>query len=308
MTYPASAGSLTARHGLYLDGGLGVPFLYRNLISPYAPKFFGEKKMANLPTKIFRPLEDMVPDEFAKALAAIPEDYIRQSEYEIIKKAYGSSDEIPPVDAMLRRNFWIAYDNAIDAGKKIMLKTVISGACSYDYLTDLRKNYKRLAYIIKEPAKEAALTNNLLRLGWTRMSEIMKARPGVDNKTGLKDTKLSDLQFKIWQYTHQRIYGPTIQKHQHDIKQQTLQVNVDGSKALSPDATPQDIDEKLKELEHKAANPQIQLTTPQDTPITDIAVTMMEKTDDPMTVEKLKERARAPKQVTPLDVALEDQE
>ena len=217
---------------------------------------------------------ELVPKDIGKLIEVLPQTLISKEERYIVADAYGSYEDIPIIDSAIRARFWVEYDKAIVKSKPMTLGKIYKTVCSYAYFFGFTRNEKKLAYMVCEPAREKNVAAQLLELGWRRMHELMKAKPGIDNKTGLPDYRLSKVQLEIFKYVDQRINGVPTQKHQ--IEQKTLQVNVDGNKQLSAsEATPAEIDRRIAELEHLLENPnRPQLIAPQEE---DIATLMMEK-------------------------------
>ena len=211
--------------------------------------------MTNSVTITSKFLFNLFPEKMGESAQAVPEELLSLSEEDLVKKVYGDWDNIPPIDVELRRNFWVKYPLAIASEEKMSANSLHKGICSRDGFYRVINDPMRTAFILTEPANEKVKAQHLLFLGWRKMKKIMESKPGTDNKTGLSDTKLMDLQFKIFCYLDQRENGSIVQRQ--EINQKTLQVNMNAEQAkeLHTHLTPQQIDEKLAALEERASLP-----------------------------------------------------
>lgn len=203
-------------------------------------------------------LQSLVPDRFREAVEQIPDDLINKPEEYIVENVYGSWSNIPDLDVDLRRNFWKHYSVALATEEPILAIRLYENICSMNYFYNLLKEPKRVAFIICESVNDKIKAQYLLFLSWPRMKKILSQEPSINPKTGQPDTKLMELQFKLFQYLDARQNGSIIQKHQHDVNQKTLQVNVNAEQQSVTSMTPQEIDKRLEELRGKVSLPPAQ--------------------------------------------------
>lgn len=198
-------------------------------------------------------IQSLVPDRFSQAIQQIPEELLNQTEDFVVEKAYGSWGNIPELDVDLRRNFWQLYNVAILTEDSIPAGKLYTGICSMNYFYTLLKEPGRVAFLITEPAKDKVKAKHLLFLSWPRMRKILMMDPAINSKTGQPDMKLMSLQFELFRYLDERENGMAIQKHQYDINQKNLNVNVSAEQAkeLTGGLSPKETEEKLQALRQK---------------------------------------------------------
>lgn len=235
-------------------GGSGS-VLNLNLIS--LRKFFGGL-LSNAVT-IKSLMQSLIPGKLGEAVSNLPDEWVQMSERDYVDTVMGGWENISPHDHELRRNFWTVYPKAIFNEDPISIEAIYDGVISKPGFYSVVSDPKRVCFITKEPASDALKSQHLLNIGWRRIEEILSERPQRD-KHGKPDTKLMDLQARLWEYLYERKHGKMVQTVHQKVDQKTLQVNVDGNKALptSDHLTPQEVDRRLAELENKVALPPAQ--------------------------------------------------
>lgn len=198
-------------------------------------------------------IQSLVPPRFKEAIDLIPENLLNKSENEIVEAVYGSWDNVIDLDVDVRRSFWKRYNIAIASEQPMSAVSIYSGACSENYFYQLLKDPKRVAFIITEPANDKVKSQYLLFLSWPKIRKILTADPAINPRTGQPDSKLMALQFEVFKYLNDRENGLAIQKHQYDINQKNLNVNVtaEQAKELADGLTPEQREERLKFLREK---------------------------------------------------------
>lgn len=195
----------------------------------------------------------MVPDTFRNHIESVPEELLNRKEFDIIKICYSEeSDGYPPaIDIVLRMRFWEEYNRAQADERNIVVKNIFHEVCTHPTFYRIIANPKRLAYILTEPLQDSFQSKSILGMSWKKMRSIMLAEPGVNNKTGLTDTKLLDTQLKLFQYLDQRENGMLIQR----IKQETTNtnVNVDANKAIEQVNTEEEVRRILEAVKDRLA-------------------------------------------------------
>lgn len=154
---------------------------------------------------------------------------------------------------MLRQKFWEEYARAQEHGDHMILKRVYEGVTVLSNWQRIVANPRRLAYILTEPLRDQHEKKSLLSLGWHKIRSIMFAEPGINNKTGLTDTKLMDTQIKIWQFLYEYEHGKSVQKIQQENKNTNLNVEINGDKAITAANTEEEMKKLLADIKARLA-------------------------------------------------------
>ncbi len=157
------------------------------------------------------------------------------------------------MDSVIRRNFWDEYNRVqADELDAINLTNVFRETCSKETFYKLVRDPRRLAYMLTEPHRDKVKSQYALDCVWDKIIALAKRDPEVNTKTGLPDSKVWDLQLKLFQFLEQQKHGSLIQR----IKQETTNVNVamDG-KDLQKFRSVEEVDRRLAELEAQLQKP-----------------------------------------------------
>lgn len=210
-------------------------------------------------------IQSLVSPKFAKAIANLPEEFKGLSEEDLIEKAFGSIEKVLPLDIDLRRNFWNSYSIAVASEGTITNESVYDGVCAERTFFKVMEDPSRVAFIITESSTDKQYADHLLYISWHRMKHILAQTPEKNTRNGMLDTKLMDLQIKLFQYLDERQNGKQSQTHIHEVNQKTVQINMTADEALKQKhpthLTHQEVDKRLADLEEIAALP-----PPQQTP------------------------------------------
>lgn len=199
----------------------------------------------------------MVP-YIERAMEVAP-DLMGLDEHNLYKELNKLGHQPSALDNRIRLSFWSQYEHAFLTNGKVTLTAVSAGVCRLDVLVKyLKKRPERVAWLICPPATHKTKLYEALNYATEKMRDILekdvmetvyiKDRKGrvVDTDTKV-NTKLAELQIKIWHLLDQRVNGSVVQR----IESKSLQVNVGDSgvrdKTISQSIA--DIDNKLRDLE-----------------------------------------------------------
>jgi len=192
------------------------------------------------------PAMTVVTELFSKAIEAIPQELLELEEHELVEKVYG--DKHPSsYDKKLRFNFYQEYNRAIQTGSTVINKAIYDGVCTVQAFLNIIRDPGKLAYILCPPEHDVQKRQHIIDMGLRRLKEIMSMRPQVNQKTGLVDTKLLELQTKILIFMYEHEYGKAVETQ--NVNQTTKSFNVN---VTQPQLSPQELDAKLAELRAKA--------------------------------------------------------
>lgn len=196
---------------------------------------------------------NLVSPKVREAVLSIPKEYLEMTEKELVEKVYGDRPE--SLDRMLRTNFWELYNECFSTGKSMSLSKIVAGVCDISTFQRILSNAGRLSYIVREPSHLQNKIKDIYQALLEEMKVISEMKIPIDKKTGCPDAKLMGLKMKAFEYLDQRIHGALIQRM--EVRQKTLQVNVDGNPIPEKKKfqTPEEIDQRLKELEQELQTP-----------------------------------------------------
>lgn len=155
-----------------------------------------------------------------------------------------------PTDNRLRIAFWLEYDRAQAAQRKMNLGMVYLGVCSRQTFSVNYARYpEKIAWMLTPPVSYETKMSEALDFGIDRLRQILDEE--IILPTGLVNMKLAELQTKIIFMLDQRLKGAVIQR----IEQRSMNVNLNASSSgvaqAAMELTMEDIDKKLKELERR---------------------------------------------------------
>lgn len=233
-----------------------------DLIPQEAPQFFDLENPQHF--------ANLVPASLKQKILAIPAELLMLTEQKLIAQIYKAE---PPDDLHyeLRLAFWEEYEARFEKCEKMSIAKMCRGICHPNYfLHELSLNSAILTFIITEPTITKNRMKYAYHLSLNEMLKTLKRVEQVSAKTGLIDSKLMELKFKIFEYVDQRLHGSLIQRQ--ETKSINVNVKAEPEQVGLP-ATADEIDKRLKELEVElleAARPTQPAQLPQ-------ASTIMEK-------------------------------
>lgn len=206
-----------------------------------------------------RSMVRLLPTFIVERVKYLPSRFLEMTEAELQEACFEANR--PSDDArLLRIAFWEEYDRCQRyEEKQIDVSRVTQGICSVSYFANrFVTDYRLLAWMLRPPALYLNQLKDIHELSLRQLLAVIQLPIERDEK-GKVDTKLIDLQQRIFQHVDMRIKGAIIQK----IDQRNLSVNVDvdgnspeGKKILEQSRTQHlsmsEVESKIKALEEKS--------------------------------------------------------
>lgn len=159
-------------------------------------------------------------------------------------------------DNQLRTSFWLEYNNVQhNFLPRMIIGNILRGICSDTFFyNQYISNQERLAFLVTPPVFYMARLEHLMKLATERMEEILEASPM--DKEGKIDTKVSNLQMKIYMMLDMRARGSYTQRLEVNGRSVNLDVKASTKEIvqLTENMNMEEIEkrlEKLKRLESK---------------------------------------------------------
>lgn len=205
-----------------------------------------------------RSMVSLLPKFLYDRVKLLPARFFVMTEEELAHECFGG--EPNEVSRRLRLAFWEEYDRCQRyQEKEIDIARVVTGICNMTYFKKrFIADWRLLCWILQPPPLYMTDLKDIHEMSLRRLLEVAKLPIERDEK-GKVDTKLIDLQQKIFAHVDMRIKGAIVQK----IDQRNLSVNVDvdpdspeGKKILDA-SRPQhlsmsEVESKIKALESKS--------------------------------------------------------
>ena len=195
-----------------------------------------------------RPSLLMLLDErIQTAVQKLPIDYLEMSEAQLDKeiRLKTPGHRFSRTHSLLKIAFWDEYKRAAREKTTMLDENIYFGICSPEYFERfVVQDELYLAWLVTPPTDELVLQKELLLLGMKKMREafeapiiIKKKVTTQDKKTGEKTTKIERLVnvpllkeiHAIFRTLQDRVHGSMVHKHMHDVKQTTMQLNVNAT-------------------------------------------------------------------------------
>jgi hypothetical protein len=156
-----------------------------------------------------------------------------------------------PMIRKLRQSFWIEFDNALKANRKMAMVNVWGGiTLNLSEFNSIISKDHYAAFIFTKPVAKESKERALLELAYEQIEEIL----GTShlNKDGIMNPASAKLKVEIWKHLDERVHGGVVKQVQVRSEQKSLNVNVNSS---GKDSVPQieinkasELKERLKEL------------------------------------------------------------
>lgn len=211
-------------------------------------------------------LKDLVPPTLKRCIDWIPDDLVNVSEEVLLKELKQRYDWEPyNTIEVLRNNFWVEYERIqVTKEKQMVLNHVFQGVCTIDSFYNYVSNKKfmpEMAYIFTKPISYEASMAGLLSLANRRIRDILTIPLKKEDGT-MQDPKLLDLVLKASAMVDLRAKGGYIQRSETKnltlMEQRNLSVSgsvgnifADGRRKKIEELTPDEIEERLKQLEEE---------------------------------------------------------
>jgi hypothetical protein len=174
-----------------------------------------------------RALFNLLPKYIQDRMEEIPEVFFESTEEEIRQQLFGGNSPDQTLNR-LRVSFWEEYDRVQRYKEpKLDIAKVVEGVCLPRYfMTKILPIDAKLVWLLHAPTDYQINLREMHELSLRQMRNVM-ALPIVDPATGKINTKLIEVQNKIFTHVDMRIKGAIIQR----IDQRNLNVNLEGEAA-----------------------------------------------------------------------------
>lgn len=204
---------------------------------------------------------NLLPDKVKQSVLEIPLELFQFPEKELIVKVY--QNKFPTdLDMALRFAFWEEYHLKFEKLQQMTIAKICKGSCLPQQFYELiLPNPGRLLFICTEPTVTKNRMKYAFHLTLQEMLDVIKMPTEVNIKTGTTDTKLLDIKYKIFEYLDQRLHGSLIQRVEQTSKNLNVNVNTTAEELSNP-KTPDEIDQRIRDLELELSPTQLQLELP----------------------------------------------
>lgn len=170
------------------------------------------------------------------------------TEFDLFKELRTQGRGITPTDNQLRLSFWLEYDRCQEESRAFNVGHVYSGICtkSFFYGTYLRYPDK-VAWLLTPPVEYEVKLREAHDFGLSKMREILD-QDAISNRAK-PDTKLLDLQLKIFTMLDQRLKGGYTQRQ--EVKSLQITASAADVKAATTEETMRLLNARLKELDSR---------------------------------------------------------
>ena len=220
---------------------------------PAVIKSLEEKRDSAFDVESESSLYFLAPESIKKVIRSLEEDNnLYNSEDEVLDHLREMKQKPPSVlDSRLRANFWLEYDDSMRFKRKISTSRICRGVCSKSYFLQTYLKYKhKTMWLLCPPREYTELIIEALNFGTVRMREILALPHETYDRKGnvVIDTKLIDIQRRIWEMFANRIMGGVLEKKvQMNLDSRT---NQDIPKTIEVNNM-EEINEELKKLDEK---------------------------------------------------------
>jgi hypothetical protein len=205
-------------------------------LDPAQAKYWG----VNSPNNIF----EVIPEEVGNVFLTLDHSYFKVDTEEL-----EASIPLTRQDQRVKLAFWLEYEKAHEAHRKMDLEEVVTGTGIPNfefYLTKLRDDMGLLAWFSRPPVSYMLEVREAHAIGMKRLMEILQLPLTEETKYGPKvNVGVGALILRAFERIEDRLYGPMVQKN--------VNVNI-GADAPNADQAKvalslEEIDKRLKELE-----------------------------------------------------------
>lgn len=223
-------------------------------------------------------LYNLVPPSVQEALERSKNKFLHDQSPESLRRNIRHTTEYETV-RRVRQSFWLEYNRAIDAGRKMQMTRVwqgitLSSGEFYNYL----KHEHFAAFILTRPVVQEVAERELLELAHYRMREILEVSP-IDEDGNL-NPYAAKVQIELYKHIDERVQGGVVKKVSVQSEQKNLNVNINQEQiTLQPDQFKkmEEIQQRLAEIEEQTRDIDATAYIPEDT---DNVVTIVAKEED----------------------------
>lgn len=192
-------------------------------------------------------LYNLLPPTFQEHLLKSKNHFLNDFSPETIRKKIQHTPEYR-LARKVRQSFWMEYDHAISAGRKMMMTRIWQGVCgSSGEFYNLFKTDYLAVYIFTKPLAKEVRERALLEMSYDEIEEILTA-PNF-KKDGSLDAFTAKAKIDIWKHLDERVHGGVIKKVAVTSEQKNINMNVETSvEGLIEMKKAEELQERLAEL------------------------------------------------------------
>lgn len=169
-------------------------------------------------------LYNLLPPTIQEHLLKSKNHFLNDFSPETIRKKIRYSEEYR-LARKVRQSFWMEYDHAIDAGRKMQMTRIWQGICaSSGEFYGLFKTDYIAVFIFTKPVAKDVTERSLLEMAYEEIEEILTA-PNF-RKDGALDAFAAKIKMDIWKHLDERVHGGVIKKVNVTSEQKNLNMNV----------------------------------------------------------------------------------
>lgn len=151
----------------------------------------------------------------------------------------------------VRTAFWLEYDNALSANRKMKMTRIWQGLCdSSGQFYSLLKQDHFAAWIFSKPMAKDVRERTLLHFAYEQIEDIIAA-PHY-NKDGTLNPYTAKIKVDIWKHLDERVHGGALKRVAVQSEQKNININTDISgKDFIEMKKAEELQQRLAELREK---------------------------------------------------------
>lgn len=155
-------------------------------------------------------------------------------------------EELSTIDLQLKFRFWDHVKDYGDDGTRVSARKLASGICSFSTFMTKMDSPRFTVWLLQQPPAYEATLDAMHSMYEKRLFEI--AELSIKNKKNEVNVQVANLLIKVYTMLDKRKHGEYTQK----ILQKTQHIPGPDAKDFSQLDSPEDIQERIKLLEHPA--------------------------------------------------------
>lgn len=172
-------------------------------------------------------LYNLLPPSIQDHLLNAQNSFLNDLSNESIRKNIQHTPEYK-LARKVRSAFWMEYDNAVNAGRKMHMTRVWQGvtASSGEFYNLFKKEHLAV-YIFTKPVAKDIQERSLLALAYEQIEDILTS--DHLRKDGSMDPFAAKVKIDIWKHLEERVNGGIVKKVSVQSEQKNINVNVDAT-------------------------------------------------------------------------------
>ena len=147
-----------------------------------------------------------------------------------------------PLSNAIRMKFWYEYDEAQNHRRRMKIQNIMAGICDEMAFYKTFDHPEKVAWVLTQPVRYDAATEEMHQFALSRVRRTLEADP-FNEATGKVDTKLAEVQLKIFQMLDTRIKGAVVQKTMN------VHASLPDKKNLTEAARHEELENRIKAIE-----------------------------------------------------------